>query len=123
MRSTRNHRPEELLPLTAVAFEIALALMDGERHGYAIMQAVEAQTAGAMSLHPGTLYRALARLADAGVLEELDERPAGEADDERRRYFRLTAWGRQVAAAEAKRLEAQVRAARGKRLLPNTGRA
>ena len=74
------------------------------------MQAVERRTDGRITLHAGTLYRALARLVDVGLIEELDERP-DPATDERRRYYRLTPFGRDVARAEAARLESQVRAA------------
>ena len=81
---------ERFLPLTPVVFEIALALAAGERHGYEIMQDVERRTDGAIVLHPGTLYRALGRLLDQGLIEELDERPGRRRDDERRRYYRLT---------------------------------
>jgi DNA-binding PadR family transcriptional regulator len=102
---------ERFLPLTPVVFEIALALAAGERHGYEIMQDVERRTDGAIVLHPGTLYRALGRLLDQGLIEELDERPAAE-DDERRRYYRLTALGHGVARAEVERLASQVSAAR-----------
>jgi len=102
---------ERFLPLTPVVFEIALALAAGERHGYEIMQDVERRTDGAIVLHPGTLYRALGRLLDQGLIEELDERPAGD-DDERRRYYRLTAIGHAVARAEVERLASQVSAAR-----------
>ncbi len=111
--------PTELLPLTPVAFDILLALLEGEAHGYAIMRAVQDRTDGATSLHAGTLYRALARLVDAGMIEELDEAPAG-ASDERRRYYRVTGLGRRVAAAEARRLEAQLGAARARGLLGST---
>jgi DNA-binding PadR family transcriptional regulator len=109
--------PRGFLPLTAVAFEILLALADGEAHGYALMRAVERRTGGRMKLHPGTLYRALSRLLGSGLVEELDERPDSQADDERRRYYRMTSLGRQVAAAEAERLALQVAAAREKKLL------
>ena len=105
-----------LLPLTPVAFEILLSLAEEERHGYHIMQAVERRTEGRISLHAGTLYRALARLVESGLIEELDERP-DPASDERRRYYRLTAFGLDVASAEAGRLESQVRAARAVHLL------
>lgn len=108
--------PEELLPLTPVAFDILLALLEGEAHGYAIMRLVHDRTGGATSLHAGTLYRALSRLVDAGLIEELDELPAG-ASDERRRYYRVTALGRRVSAAEARRLESQLGAARAHGLL------
>ena len=108
--------PLAVLPLTPVAFEILLSLAEEDRHGYHIMQAVERRTDGRISLHAGTLYRALARLVDAGLIEELDERP-DPATDERRRYYRLTPFGRDVAQAEAIRLESQVRAARALQLL------
>lgn len=106
------------LPLTSVAFEILLALADGERHGYGIMQEVEDRTAGAVRIRPGSLYRAIGRLLDAGLLEETDERPDPALDDERRRYYRLTDLGRRVAVAEAERLSRAVRTARSKKLLP-----
>jgi len=103
---------ERFLPLTPVVFEIALSLAAGERHGYEIMQDVERRTEGAIALHPGTLYRALGRLLDQGLIEELDERPAAGADDERRRYYKLTPVGHAVARAEVERLANQVSAAR-----------
>lgn len=99
---------EDLLPLTPVAFEILLALGEGERHGYAIMQAVEARTAGRTSLHPGTLYRALGRLVDTGLLEECEH----DEGADRRRFYSLTPLGRRAAAAESERLASQVEAAR-----------
>lgn len=113
--TTRRPNPDALLPLTPVAFEILLSLAEEERHGYHIIQAVDRRTEGRISLHAGTLYRALARLVDAGLIEELDERP-DPATDERRRYYRLTSFGRDVAQAEAVRLESQVRAARALQL-------
>ena len=103
---------DRFLPLTAVVFEILLALAPGERHGYEIMQDVERRTDGRIVLHPGTLYRALSRLLDQGLIEELDERPTADRDDERRRYYRLSALGRTVARAEVERLARQVSAAR-----------
>lgn len=103
---------ERFLPLTPVVFEIALALASGERHGYQIMQEVERRSDGQIVLHPGTLYRALGRLLDQRLIEELDERPAAEGDDERRRYYRLTPLGHAVARAEVERLARQVSAAR-----------
>ena len=105
-------QPDRFLPLTPVVFEIALALAAGERHGYEIMQDVERRTDGQIVLHPGTLYRALGRLLDQGLIEELDERPAAGQDDERRRYYRLTTLGQAVARAEVERLASQVTAAR-----------
>ena len=109
-------RPHDLLPLSAVSFEIMMTLADGDRHGYHIMQDVEQRTGGAVKLHPGTLYRALARLLEQALIEELEERRE-RMDDERRRYYRLTKLGRAVAEAEAARLEQQVRQARARRLI------
>jgi DNA-binding PadR family transcriptional regulator len=108
------------LPLTPVSFEILLALAGGEQHGYAVMLDVERRTGGAISLHAGSLYRALNRLLEAGLIEELDERPDPENDDERRRYYKLTRKGLDVARGEARRLERQVAAARERRLLPGS---
>jgi DNA-binding PadR family transcriptional regulator len=105
------------LPLTPVSFEILLALAGGEQHGYAVMLDIERRTNGAISLHAGSLYRALNRLLEAGLIEELVERPEPEHDDERRRYYRLTPKGLAVARGEARRLELQVEAARQRRLL------
>ena len=102
------------LPLTPISFEILLALTEGDRHGYAILQQVEARTAGLLPLRTGTLYRALARLEETGLIHLVDG-PA--ADDERRRYYRITSKGRDIAREEAKRLEDQVAAARSRKLL------
>ncbi|MGQ0733650.1 MAG: PadR family transcriptional regulator [Acidobacteriota bacterium] len=110
-------RPGHFLPLTPVAFEILLALADGEQHGYSIMREVDRRSAGAIRLHPGTLYRALARLLESQLIDELDERPNPADDDERRRYYRLSERGVAVARAEAERLEGLVAAARARRLL------
>jgi DNA-binding PadR family transcriptional regulator len=108
---------ESFLPLSAVVFEILLALSGGELHGYDIMREVEGRSGGGVVLHAGTLYRALARLRRARLVEELDERPDPSMDDERRRYYRLTRLGREVAVAEARRMASQVNAARSRRLL------
>jgi DNA-binding PadR family transcriptional regulator len=114
-------RPEAFLPLTPVAFEILLALADGERHGYSILQEVEHRSGGAVSLHAGTLYRALARLLESDLIEELSDAPDHNKDerhkDERRRYYRLTVRGIAVAKAEVARLDGQLAAARSRRLL------
>ncbi len=108
-------RPEEFLPLSAQEFQILLSLADQERHGYGIMQEVEARTGGELRLGPGTLYGAIKRMRGPGLIEEAGEREEG---DERRRYYRLTELGRAVAVAEAARLQALVEDARMKRLLP-----
>lgn len=107
----------DFLPLTPIAFEILLSLANGESHGYRILLDIEERTDGRLRPHAGTLYRAMARLVEQGLLEELEERPDLELDDERRRYYGLTRLGRAVAAAEAARLQAQVEAARQRRLL------
>lgn len=109
--------PDDYLPLTPVAFEILLAVAEGERHGYGIMQDIELSTDGRMRLNPGTLYRAVGRLVDAGLLTENDARPAPDLDDARRRYYAATALGLRVAEAEANRLATQVAAARTKKTL------
>jgi DNA-binding PadR family transcriptional regulator len=108
-----RHRPERFLPLPPAWLDILLALCVEDLHGYAVMQAV-ARVADA-PLHPGTLYRALARLLESELIVELDERPR-EGDDERRRYYRVTDLGRAVARAEATRLERVVARARAARL-------
>jgi DNA-binding PadR family transcriptional regulator len=108
--------PGELLPLTPAVFHILLALADGERHGYAIMQEVAASTRGQMQMGPGTLYGTIKRMLAANLIEESDERPAPDLDDERRRYYRLTGLGRKVLAAEVERLASLVSLARSKKL-------
>src|SRR3954463_2224607 len=95
-----------LLPLTPAVFHILLALSDGERHGYAIMREVTADTNGSLQLGPGTLYGCLKRMLAAGLVEEADERPDPELDDERRRYYRITDFGAKTVRAEAERLAA-----------------
>ena len=109
--------PESVLPLTAATFHILLALVDEERHGYAIMQEVAERTEGSVKLGPGTLYGSLKRLLEQGLVEECDERADPAFDDERRRYYRITRYGVAVARAEARRLEELVRAARRKKLI------
>jgi DNA-binding PadR family transcriptional regulator len=112
----REAKPADFLPLTPIAFEIMISLAAGEAHGYGILMDIGERSGGRLRPHAGTLYRAIARLVEEGLLEELDERPDPELDDERRRYYGLTALGRAVAVAEAARLDAQVRAARARRL-------
>jgi len=108
--------PTSLLPLTPVAFDILLALLAGEAHGYAIMRSVHERTQGQTTLHAGTLYRALSRLVDAGLIEEAED-PPHQTGTERRRYYGVTKVGRRVAAAEARRLESLLGAARAHGLL------
>ena len=110
-------RAEDHLPLPPATFHILLALADAERHGYAIMQEVAERTDGAVRLGAGTLYGALKRLLEGGLVAEGGERTDPALGDERRRYYRLTPLGRAVARAEARRLEDLGRTARQKRLL------
>ena len=110
-------RPEDFLPLTPAMFHILLALADGERHGYHIMQEVEERTAGDVRLGPGTLYGSIKRMLKDRLIEETEERPDAEMDDERRRYYRLSDFGFRVATAEAERLARLVKSARSKKLL------
>lgn len=105
------------LPLTAAMFQVLLSLAGGEKHGYAILKDVAAQTNGELKLGTGTLYGIIKRLLGEGMIVECHRRPARGDDDARRRYYRLTDWGRQVAAAEAERMEKLIAIARGKRLL------
>ena len=103
MRSRPDPSAADLLPLPAATFHILVALSDADRHGYAIMQEVAERTDGRTRLNPGTLYTTIHRLLEQGLIVELDTRPARE-DDERRRYYRLTPFGRQAAQRELARL-------------------
>jgi DNA-binding PadR family transcriptional regulator len=119
MPAKRDDRdPEALLPLTPAMFHLLLALADGDRHGYAIGVEVARQTEGRLTIGAGTLYGLIKRLLADGLILETDERPDPEFDDVRRRYDRLTDFGRRVASAVAARLEALVSAARARKLLP-----
>jgi DNA-binding PadR family transcriptional regulator len=112
--------PADLLPLTAPSFHVLVALADGEKHGYAILKDVKRRSAGRVTLTAGTLYGVIRRLLADGLIVESDERPDPALDDERRRYYRLTPFGRNVAAAEADRLAAMVDMARAKKLMRST---
>jgi DNA-binding PadR family transcriptional regulator len=114
--------PETMLPLTPAVFHVLLALAEGERHGYAIMREVAQSTNGRVKMGPGTLYGTIKRLLEARLIEESEERPDPELDDERRRYYLLTALGQRVVKAEARRYAAIVEVARGKRLIPKPAR-
>ena len=97
--------PEAMLPLTPAVFHILLALAGGERHGYSIMQEITAQTQGEFRIGPTTLYRSIKQMLAASLIVETDERPDPTLDGERRRYYRLTPFGKQVALAEIQRFE------------------
>lgn len=106
----------DFLPLSPAIHHILLALVDEERHGYAIMLEVSRLTSGATKMGPGTLYGTLKRMLAAGLVEEADERPDPELDDERRRYYRITPLGAQVLRAETSRVSLLVSAARAKKV-------
>jgi DNA-binding PadR family transcriptional regulator len=116
-----DQAPESHLPLSSAVFHILLALADDERHGYGIMQEVKNRTQGGVHLRPGTLYGAIKRLLEKGLIEETEERPDPKLDDERRRYYRLTQFGQRVLQAEVARLEGLVRQAEAKQLVPDHG--
>jgi DNA-binding PadR family transcriptional regulator len=109
--------PREELPLTPALFHVLVALADGDKHGYAIIKEVRARTGGKVELSTGTLYGILKRLLSGGLIAESPRRPPAPQDDERRRYYRLTDFGRAVAVAEAERLTEMLASARAKRLL------
>ncbi len=110
--------PESFLPLPRDTFHILVSLADRDRHGYAVMQDVLERTDNKLRLSPSSLYASIRRLLEQELIEELAERPDAVNDDERRRYYRLTALGRAVAKAEARRLERLLGDARATGLLP-----
>lgn len=116
----RTPSPESQLPLPAATFHILMALADDDRHGYAIIQEVAARTNGDVTLSAGTLYRSIQRMVDQDFVAELTmrERPAKDEDDARRRYYRLTPFGRAVAEAETRRLGELLRLARASGFTP-----
>ena len=109
--------PGDFIPLRPVEFEILLVLTGGDAHGYAIIKEAESRANGMPRIETGTLYRALRRLTSDGLVEPAEEKKAEDMGDERRRYFSITSFGREVAAAEARRLATQVDAARSRALL------
>ena len=111
-----NKNIEAELPLTPLSYHILLALGSGEMHGYGVMKEIDRQTNGSMSPATGALYLAAKRLVVTGLMEESDERPDPKLDDRRRRYYRLTDYGREVMAAETARLANLVKVARAKGL-------
>ena len=116
----QSQTSDELLPLPPATFHILMSLADDERHGYAIIQDVEARTDGELRLSPGTLYRSIQRMLQQGLIAESKRRPAPALDDERRRYYRITPFGTATARAEMRRLTQLVRLARASGLTPTT---
>jgi len=100
-----------LLPLKPQDFHILFVLLDGERHGYGMVKEIDRQTNGQVRLEAGNLYRSVRRLIKQGLIAESDRRPAPESDDERRRYYTVTEFGRQVVFAETDRMRSVVAAA------------
>jgi DNA-binding PadR family transcriptional regulator len=114
----KDRQPEDFLPLHKDTFHILVAVADRHRHGYAIQQDIAARTGGQIRLRPSSLYSAIHRMLEDGLIEELDERPDAAHDDERRRYYRITAFGKKVALAESRRLERLLADARATGLAP-----
>ncbi len=112
-----NTTMQPMTPLTPAVFHILLALADGEKHGYGIMQEVTTITNGEVRMGPGTLYGTIKRMLESGLIEETEERPDPALDDERRRYYRITSFGERVAHAEASRLATLLNVAQSKRLV------
>src|SRR3989442_832086 len=110
-------KPDSLLPLPVAVFHILIALADRDRHGYSIMQDVSARTEGKVQLSAGTLYSSIRRMLEQGLIEELKDSPDPTSTDERRRYYRLTRFGKRVAAVQVERLTGLVRQARATRLV------
>ena len=111
-----------LLPLSPIVLHVLLALADGDKHGYAIIKEVRKRTSGEVELGASSLYSVLKRLLAERLVSETAERPDPALDDERRRYYRLTRFGRDVAIAELRRLESLISQARAKRLVWGAGR-
>ena len=109
--------PRDLMPLTPAVFHILLALADGEKHGYSIMQEIIAISDNTVKIGPGTLYGAIKRMLAANLIAETAERPDPALDDQRRRYYRLTDFGERVLSAEARRLASVISVARSKRVI------
>ena len=110
--------PDALLPLPTAVFHILIALADRDRHGYSIMQDVAARTGGKVRLSAGTLYSSIRRMLEQGLVEELADSPDPASTDERRRYYRLSRFGKRVAGAEVERLNTLLRQARDTGLVP-----
>ncbi len=110
--------PSEPQPLTPAVFHILLALADGEKHGYRIMQAVKVNSHGEFTIGPGTLYGSIKRMLADDLIAESEERPDPELDDQRRRYYRLTDIGRNTLQADLVRMDALLQRARALQILP-----
>lgn len=116
MSKLQNKDPDQLLPLSLTVFHILLALVGKELHGYGIMKEVSQSTGNKLRLGPGTLYGAIKRLLQAGLIEQSNERPDPDQDDERRIYYRLTDVGQRVLGAETRRMAQLVGMAKARRV-------
>lgn len=96
---------DALIPLSPAMFHILLSLGEGERHGYALKREIAKRTGGKLKLGPGVLYGSIKKMLELGLIEEAEERPDPHLDDERRRYYQITSFGRKVARAEAARMQ------------------
>lgn len=118
--SKKDQSPlDRVLPLSLAVFHMLLSLSAGERHGYALKREILEQTGGKLNLGSGVLYGSINKMLEQGLIEESDERPDAHLDDERRRYYRITALGKQAVAAEAVRLRALADLAEARLLTPN----
>jgi DNA-binding PadR family transcriptional regulator len=115
--NNQSRKAEDMLPLSPAVLHILLALADGDRHGYGIMQEVTRRVEGQVKMGPGTLYGSIKRMLADGLIEEAGERPDPALDDERRRYYRLTNFGLRVMQAEVLRLQQLVRLAQSKQVI------
>jgi DNA-binding PadR family transcriptional regulator len=106
--------PTDLTPLSPAFFHILLSLGEGERHGYALKREISLRTGGKLKLGPGVLYGSINKMVELGLIEESEARPDAHLDDERRRYYRITSYGRKVAQAEAARMRELVQLAKAK---------
>jgi DNA-binding PadR family transcriptional regulator len=106
--------PTDLTPLSPAVFHILLSLGEGERHGYALKREISLRTGGKLKLGPGVLYGSINKMVELGLIEESEARPDAHLDDERRRYYRITSYGRKVAQAEAARMRELVQLAKAK---------
>jgi DNA-binding PadR family transcriptional regulator len=114
MSATDQPDPTDLTPLSPAFFHILLSLGEGERHGYALKREISLRTGGKLKLGPGVLYGSINKMVELGLIEESEARPDAHLDDERRRYYRITSYGRKVAQAEAARMRELVQLAKAK---------
>lgn len=117
MARSSQRNPKEKIPLSPIALYVLLALADGDRHGYAIIKEIETATDGAVRLLPGSLYRLIKQLVDDAWIIEVEAPRSAAGDDERRRYYHITPWGREIAQAEVERLAGVMRMARAAKLI------